>query len=912
MAADFTSRVNLEYMEDVQKRYFENPDSVDKSWHYFFQGMDMGRERCMSCIGSRFDTRIFQLIRAYRKWGHLHAKIDPLELEDRKTSQLHLSNFGFTEQDLDFVFPTLGVLPHERDTLKNIIHALESIYCSTMGADYVDGANILTEAWFQGKLEANLNEPQLMLEEKRDILQALCEAELFERFLHTKYVGQKRFSIEGGDALIPCLREMIEALSAHGAEEVIIGMPHRGRLNVLANIMHKTYEEIFHEFEPNYSSEQVEGDGDVKYHKGFVSDYPTRNKKDVHITLVDNPSHLEVVGSLVEGLTHANQALRSDTKPKTVVPVLIHGDAAFSGQGVVSELLNMSKLEGYHTGGTIHIVVNNQIGFTTDPKDSRSTTYCTDVARHISAPVFHVNGDDVEMLVHAMRIACEFRQLFHIDVVIDLVCFRKQGHNESDEPFFTQPLMYQAIKNHPSARKQYTEKLINAGKLERAMAKEMEKDFKVRLQKALDLARSDGWMAHAKPDPEHYHSYWKKTPTEKMFEPVATQVTKDDLLEVLEHATQFPDEFSPHAKVQRMFNQRREFAEKDRIDWGVGELIAYGSLLKEGIPCRLSGQDVKRGTFSHRHAAVYDFKNGSEAIPLNTLAKSDEQKFFIHNSLLSEFAVLGFEFGFSLAKPACLVIWEAQFGDFANGAQVIFDQFISSSESKWNRVSDLVMFLPHGYEGQGPEHSSARLERYLQLCAENNMQVANLTTPAQLFHILRRQVKRDFLKPLIIVTPKSLLRHPRCVSSVNDFVSGQFREILDDPNADAKKVNRLLLCSGKIYYDLLEEREQNGNESTAIVRVEQLYPLATHLLKELQETYTNLEEVVWIQEEPRNMGAWTFIRDRLEDVFQQRITYIGRKESASPAVGSLRVHVEEQQSILKAAFKSLKSGVIAL
>ena len=911
MAVDFSNRSNLEYMEEIQKQYLIDPDSVDKSWHYYFQGMEIGREKCMSCIGSRFDTRIFQLIRSYRKWGHLNAEIDPLGIQPRMNQNLRLENFGFTEEDLGFIFPTLGVLPHERDTLRNIVDALETIYCRTLGADYVDGANILTEAWFQGKFEPNLNQPQLTIDEKRDILQALSEAELFERFLHTKYVGQKRFSIEGGDALIPCLREMIEALSVFEAEEVIFGMPHRGRLNVLANIMHKTYEEIFHEFEPNYSSEQVEGDGDVKYHKGFMSEYSTRTGKQMYITLVDNPSHLEVVGPLVEGLTHANQTMRKGFDKKKVVPVLIHGDASFAGQGVVSEMLNMSKLQGYETGGTIHIVVNNQIGFTTDPKDSRSTTYCTDVARHISAPVFHVNGDDVEMLVHAIRIACEFRQLFHIDVVIDLVCFRRQGHNEGDEPSFTQPLMYQAIKKHPSSRRQYLDQLVQAGKLEKALAKEMEKDFQIKLQEALELAKSENWMAKRKPDPEHYNSYWKKTPSEEMFRPVATQISVETIHELARKITTFPESFTPHPKVKKLFEQRFEQVKDNRIDWGMGELFAYGSLMLQGIPCRLSGQDVKRGTFSHRHAAVFDYTNGQEFLPLNHMT-ANQEKIYVHNSLLSEMAVLGFEFGFSLAKPQCLVIWEAQFGDFANGAQVVVDQFISSSESKWNRVSDLVMFLPHGFEGQGPEHSSAKLERYLQLCAENNMQVANLTTPAQLFHILRRQMFRDFLKPLVIMTPKSLLRHPRCTSTLDDFTCSGFSEVIDDPEADPDKAKRILFCSGKVYYDLLEEKENSLQQETAIVRIEQLYPFAHHKVEELKNKYAKAKEIVWIQEEPRNMGAWSYVRDHFEKVFEDRVVYIGRKASASPAVGSMKLHLEEQKSIIKAAFSSLESGVIAL
>jgi len=911
MTIEFSNRSNLEYIEELRQNYLNDPESVDQSWQYFFSGMEMGTRKCERCVGSKYDTRIFQLIRSYRKWGHLNANIDPLGLNPRDNSQLAIEHFGFTEEDLENQFPTLGVLPQPNDDLKNIIDALERIYCGTIGADYVDGASVETESWFQGKFEPRFNQPQLALEEKRAILKALNEAELFERFLHTKYVGQKRFSIEGGDALIPCLHEMIESLSVHGIEEVILGMPHRGRLNVLANIMNKTYEEIFHEFEPNYDIEQVSGDGDVKYHKGFVSDFQTRTGKKIPITLVDNPSHLEAVGPLVEGLTRANQTLRKEDDLRKIVPILIHGDAAFSGQGVVSEMLNMSQLDGYGTGGTIHIVVNNQIGFTTDPSDSRSTPYCTDVARHISAPVLHVNGDDVEMLVHATRIACEFRQKFQQDVVIDLVCFRKHGHNEGDEPMFTQPLMYKAIKKHPSSRRQYMDHLIQAGELEKAMAREMEREFQVELQKALELAKSDHWLSKQKKDPEHYHAYYKVTPSMDMFKQIPTAVGKQALLKVAKGITSFPENFTPHPKIKRLFQQRFAMLENDSIDWGFGELLAYGTLLQEGIPVRLSGQDVKRGTFSHRHAVVFDYDKGGSCTPVNLL-DDNQASFYVHNSLLSEMAVLGFEFGYSLAKPDCLVIWEAQFGDFANGAQVIMDQFISSSESKWNRVSDLVMFLPHGYEGQGPEHSSARLERYLQLCAENNMQVANLTNPAQMFHILRRQVLRGFQKPLVIMTPKSLLRHPRCTSSVQDFTSGKFHEILDDPSGDPKKVKRLAICSGKIYYDLLEEKEKHGYEHVALIRLEQLYPIGCQELFDLKGKYTSVDEIVWIQEEPQNMGAWSYLYYQLEAIYQQKVGYIGRKESASPAVGSMKMHRKEQEAIVEAAFKEMKTGVVVL
>ncbi|PIE02437.1 MAG: 2-oxoglutarate dehydrogenase E1 component [Acidobacteria bacterium] len=911
------NRSNLEYIEALREKYLEDPNSVDTSWQYFFSGMEMGSDGSathsgpINCIGSPYDTRIFQLITSYRKLGHLNAQLDPLEIGQRDHSQLDKELFGFSDSDLDLPFPTMGVLESETGTLREIIDGLTQIYCGTMGADYVDSCNVETELWFHEKIERNFNQPNLGLEEKRAVMQALNEAELFERFLHTKYVGQKRFSIEGGEALIPCLNAIIETLGTLGADEVIFGMPHRGRLNVLSNIMNKNYSEIFHEFEPNYEANQVSGDGDVKYHKGFVSDYQTRSGHPMHLTLVDNPSHLEVVGSLVEGLTRANQTLRKDDDKNKIVPVLIHGDAAFSGQGVVSELLNMSQLEGYSTGGTIHIVLNNQIGFTTDPEDSRSTPYCTDVARHISAPVFHINGDDVEMLIHATRIACEYRQRYHKDIVIDLICFRKHGHNEGDEPMFTQPLMYKAIKKHPTTRELYLDKLVHGGSLERAMGREMQREFKVRLQKALDLARSETWLSDDKPDPEHYHAYYQVTPTSDMFKRFPTSISPDELKQIVNGVSSFPASFKPHPKVKRLFEQRIHMLESDKIDWGLAELITYGSLLKSGIACRLSGQDVKRGTFSHRHAVAFDYETGKPYTPLDSLAEG-QPKFQIYNSLLSEMAVLGFEFGYSLAKSPCLVIWEAQFGDFANGAQVIVDQFISSSESKWNRVSDLVMFLPHGYEGQGPEHSSARLERYLQSCAENNMQVANLTTPAQLFHILRRQILRDFQKPLIIMTPKSLLRHPLCVSKAKDFTDGNFKELISDSEINPEEVTRIAFCSGKVYYDLLEYRREHGHNHVALVRLEQLYPLPCKAILDQKSIYKNAKEITWVQEEPMNMGAWSYLYYQLELIFKHKVTYIGRKESASPAVGSMKLHRGEQDALVKSTFEKMTKGVVAV
>jgi len=908
--SDLTGNENAQYLEQEYQRFLRDPEDVEPSLRYFFQGMQFAEGMDAAMKPSPGDTRVMNLIRGYRKWGHLSAKIDPLGAPIPKHDQLDLAKYGFEPADLERHFATFGILDRPTAPLSDLIAALETTYCGPIGVEYIEGSSIEREQWFQERLESNFNQPQLSLEDKKRVLGYLNEAEIFERFLHTKYVGQKRFSLEGASGLIPCFSELIESLDQYGADEIILGMSHRGRLNVLANIMGKTYQEIFSEFEPNYLKDSVEGDGDVKYHKGFVADFETCQGGSVHITLMDNPSHLEAVNPLVLGLTRANQELRDDKRHEKIVPVLIHGDAAFPGQGIVAETLNMAKLRGYDTGGTIHIIINNQIGITTDPRDSRATRYCSDVARSILAPVLHVNGDDPESLVHAVRIISEFRQTFHQDIVLDLVCYRKHGHNEGDEPSFTQPRMYKKIRKLASTRKIYVDQMVQQGRLEAEAARALERDFRQRLEEALKLARSERNLFDVRPEGEHLHPYDKRTKPDP-FTTVDTTVSLPVLEEIAVACTKIPDGFRAHPKAKRLMAQRRRAVlEEQQLDWGTAEILAYGSLLVQGIPVRLSGQDVERGTFSHRHSVLIDTETEQRFIPLEQVAKGGGH-FSVYNSPLSENAVLGFEFGYSLARPKCLVIWEAQFGDFVNGAQIIIDQFIASSESKWNRVSDLVMFLPHGFEGQGPEHSSARLERFLQACAEDNIQVVNLTTPAQIFHGLRRQMLRSFRKPLVVMTPKSLLRHPMCQSPLSDLSHACFREIMVD-QAESGPVKRVLFCSGKVYYDLMTKYQAEPTPGYAVIRVEQLYPFPKAAVEEALSGFPEAEAFCWVQEEPQNMGAWTFIRPHLEEVTGSTPAYIGREPSASPAVGSLRRHMLEQEKLVEYAFDALKMGVVTV
>ncbi|MCL4149360.1 UNVERIFIED_CONTAM: hypothetical protein GTU68_055718 [Idotea baltica] len=750
--------------------------------------------------------------------------------------------------------------------------------------------------WLQDRMEISKNQPTYPIEKKKHILSKLNEAVIFEKFLGTKFVGQKRFSLEGAESLIPGLDAVIEKGAELGIEEFVIGMAHRGRLNVLANTLRKEYDEIFSEFEgKEYASSMFQGD--VKYHLGFSADVATSSGNEVHLSLMPNPSHLETVGPVVQGAARAKIDRKYGDDFNKLAPILIHGDAAVASQGVVYEVIQMSLLEGYKTGGTIHLVINNQIGFTTNYTDGRSSTYCTDIAKVTKSPVFHVNGDDVEALIHAIELAVEFRQTFNRDVFIDLLCYRRHGHNEADEPSFTQPLLYKAIKKHPDPRQIYFEKLKKLGDVEATMAKALEKEFKQKLQTELEESQEVEVLTHA----PFLKGTWdgiRQATSEDFEESIETGVDKETLLHTLSRLTYIPDDFNAHKKIRKLFNDRDTMVKEDRLDWALGELLAYATLLKDGYPVRLSGQDCRRGTFSHRHAVIVSEDAEQDYIPLNNIY--DEQESFIaYNSPLSEYGVLGFEYGYSITNPKNMVIWEAQFGDFANGAQIMMDQYISSAETKWQRMSGLIQLLPHGFEGQGPEHSSARIERYLELCARKNMQILNCTTPASFFHALRRQLLREFRIPLVFFTPKKLLRYPQCVSKVEDFVSGKFQELIDDPYADKKKVKKVLMCSGKIYYDLLEEQQASNRKDVAIVRFEQLYPLPVTQLREVIKSYPKSAQWCWVQEEPRNMGPWNYI---LRVVTDLTVNYIGRKPSPSPASGYHKQHTLQQNAIIDEAF----------
>ncbi|MEO6807863.1 MAG: 2-oxoglutarate dehydrogenase E1 component, partial [Isosphaeraceae bacterium] len=775
-------------------------------------------------------------------------------------------------------------------------------YCRSVGVEYMHIQNPRVRRWLQERMEPNRNRPQFELRQKRRIILKLNAAELFETFLHTHYVGQKRFSLEGGEMLIPLLDAILERTSKFGVREIVMGMPHRGRLNVLANILNKPYGMIFAEFEENLP-ETVGGDGDVKYHLGFSADHVTTDKHTIHLSLTPNPSHLEAVDPVVEGRVRAKQRRFKDRDRKLGVPILIHGDAAFAGQGLVAETLNLSQLPGYKTGGTVHIVVNNQIGFTTAPIDGRSTRYCTDVAKMIEVPIFHVNGEDPEAVVYVAELALDFRETFGQDVVIDMVCYRRHGHNEGDEPAFTQPLMYKKIHDRPTIKEIYTENLIMSGELSVDEADTIAETFKEKMQAVYEEVHTS--KVEPLPSMRGFQGAWKGLTSNHSFEPVETAVPVETLKQMARALAEVPEGFHRNPKLDRILNARVKAAEAGGpIEWSYAEALAIGSLLLEGTPVRLSGQDSRRGTFSQRHAVLVDFETDERYTPLNHLG-GPQAELCAYDSLLSEAAVLGFDYGYSLDEPHMLIMWEAQFGDFANGAQVIIDQFLTSAESKWNRSSGLVLLLPHGYEGQGPEHSSARLERFLQACAEDNIQVANPSTPAQYFHVLRRQVRRDFRKPLILMTPKSLLRLPEAASTLDDMARGRFQEVIDD-TVDPERVRRVVLCSGKVYYDLLKRRKAAGQErDVALIRLEQFYPWPADALKAALGRYHAAREWIWAQEESQNMGGWSFVAPRLNDLMLGiHFDYIGRDASASPATGTKSIHEREQAELVEAAIGS--------
>ena len=895
----FLGALHSNMIEMMYDQYIQNPDSVDEGWRSFFQGFDFAKEVYSEDdeVPETFkkEFRVINLINAYRTRGHLFTKTNPVRERRKYTPSLAIEHFDLEETDLEIVFQagsTVGIGPA---TLQEIITHLEQVYCQSIGVEYMYIRKPEEVEWIKNRLHQNNNTPTFNVDQKKHILHKLNQAVAFENFLHTKYVGQKRFSLEGAESLIPALDALIERGADLGVEEYVMGMAHRGRLNVLANIFNKTYKDIFTEFEGKEYDDAL-FDGDVKYHLGFTSEQACDNGKKVKMSLSPNPSHLEAVDPVVEGISRAKIDDKYAGNNKKLVPILIHGDAALAGQGVVYEVVQMAQLDGYKTGGTIHVAINNQIGFTTNYLDARSSTYCTDVAKVTLSPVFHVNGDDVEAVVHAMQIATEYRQKFGKDVFIDLLCYRKYGHNEGDEPRFTQPLLYKAISKHKNPREIYNQKLMSEGVVEANIAKEMEAEFKLLLQDRFDESK-EVEKAFITPFLEQEWEGFQKAQPEDFDISPKTGVSKDDILAVAEKLYNIPEEKQLFKKSRRLLSDRKKMVEDtNKLDWAMGELLAYGTLLQEGHPIRISGQDVERGTFSHRHAVLKSEDSEQEICPLNSV--SDVAKFTAFNSLLSEYGVLGFDYGYAMAMPNSLTIWEAQFGDFSNGAQIMLDQFISSAEDKWKMMNGLVMLLPHGYEGQGAEHSSARMERYLQLCAQHNMQMVNCTTPANFFHVLRRQLKRKFRKPLVVFTPKSLLRHPQCVSSIQDFTTGRFQEIIDD-TIEASSVKKLVLCSGKLYYELLQERKENNINDVAIVRMEQLYPLPTKQINIAIEKY-NPEQLIWAQEEPENMGAWSHI---LRNLRYLPFEVVARSESAATASGSSKRSAKRQKTIIEQVFK---------
>ncbi len=900
--ATLAAVANSPLVDGLYQQWKADPAAVGHDWQVFFEGFDLATcpRTCVAADQARAQSKVASLIYAYRSRGHVLAKLDPLGNNLDSHPDLALEAFGLGEADLDRIFDTGHLGGPERAPLREIIGILQETYCGSVGVEYLHIQDVRVRRWLQARMEPVLNRPGFTRERKLEVLRCLIDAEVFETFTQSRYPGQKRFSLEGAESLIPAFHALVELAPELGVEELVAGMAHRGRLNVLANILDKSYAEIFSEFEENIPPESVGGDGDVKYHKGYSSDHADKKGRLLHISLTSNPSHLEAVDPVVLGRARAKQRQRDDMEHRSkVLPFLIHGDAAFAGQGLVAETLNLSQLDGYRVGGTIHFVVNNQIGFTTMPRDARSTPYSTDVAKMIEAPIFHVNGDDPEAVVYVTELAFHFRQAFGKDVVVDMICYRRHGHNEADEPAFTQPVLYRKIKDRPSVRRLYIKQLLDSGVLTSQEVDAITADFQGRLQRAFETVKAH----EVAPSTLSVGPYWQGLKGGYSHEPAPTAATPEAVRDVARALTTVPGGFSLNPKVARHLPEiMKAVEEHGTVDWATAELLAFGALLHEGTPVRLSGQDSARGTFSQRHSVWQDMATQEPYVPLNHI-KPGQAKFCVYNSMLSEAAVLGFDYGYSLAEPRMLVLWEAQFGDFANGAQVIIDQFLVSSTAKWKRSSGLVLLLPHGMEGQGPEHSNAYLERYLAACADDNLQVVNLTTPAQYFHALRRQTKRNFRRPLVVMAPKSLLRHPLALSPVDDLAAGGFREVLDDPEPPAQP-RRLVLCSGKVFYDLLQRRRQDKTEGAALVRVEQLYPYPEALMAEVAAKYAGAREVVWAQEETKNRGAWTFMFPRLLELFPaSRVRYVGRAPSASPAAGSLAAHKREQEALVRSALE---------
>lgn len=896
-------------LEALYHQYRENPESVDSSWGKFFEGVDFATRQfplkpsngaATGEIPENFNKefKVINLINGYRSRGHLFTLTNPVRERRKYTPTLDHPNFGLEDSDLDTVFQAGTLIGIGAAKLRDIITHLKDTYCQHIGVEYMYIRNTEVMEWMQKKMEGSRGRAVYSASDKKEIYKKLNDAVGFESFLDKKFVGQKRFSLEGCEALIPALDHIIERGTDLGIREYVMGMAHRGRLNVLANIFQKDCKSIFTEFEGKEYDDEGEFSGDVKYHLGYSSYFKTRGGEEIRMTLAPNPSHLEAVGPVVQGITRAFADREHKGDYNRIASIVIHGDAAIAGQGVVYETVQMAKLDGYKTGGTIHIVVNNQVGFTTNYLDARSSIYSTDVAKVTLSPVFHVNADDVEAVAYVIDLAMEFRQKFHGDVFIDLLGYRKYGHNEGDEPRFTQPILYKAIARHPNPRQIYFERLQQEGVLSKADADALEQLQREKLDAALEAARKQDKTIIVNFLQEIWAKYQTAAPNAFERSP-ETGVALKTLKEIAKAVYTIPEGMKFFKKMEKVLMDRREMVEKtEMLDWGMAEMLAYGSLLKEGHPVRFSGQDVERGTFSHRHAVLKIEDSEEEYEPLNHISKG-QAKFQIYNSLLSEYAVLGFDYGYSLATPEGLTIWEAQFGDFNNGAQIIIDQFISSAEDKWRSMSGLVMLLPHGYEGQGAEHSSARLERFLNLSAEHNMIVANVTTPANYFHLIRRQLAWNFRKPLVLMSPKSLLRHPKCVSPLSDLSKGSFEEVIDDSAVKAASVRKLVLCSGKLYYDLLEAREQPGKTDVALVRVEQLYPFPEKEIAAIIGKYSKAKEIVWAQEEPENMGAWMYILRKLRHI--NNLNVVARPESGSPATGSSKRHAVEQKALIALA-----------
>ncbi len=920
---------NAGFIDDLYELYLVNPTQVSEEWRNYFKQLQQelplsqpeiphapiksafaqletpiynnlrkGADDASLAIFAKKQTAVLQLINAYRFRGHQQANLNPLIEKRPYVAQLYPEFYGFTETDLSTVFETGSLYGVEKEKLSDLLKRLQTIYCGTIAAEYMHITDTQQKRWIQQRLEGTLATPNLSSTTKRTILERLTAAQGLEEFLQTRYVGQKRFSLEGGESLIPLLDDLIQHAGSTGVEEIIMGVAHRGRLNILVNILGKSPKDLFSEFEGKVNTNT--GSGDVKYHLGFASDVKTANGA-VHLAMAFNPSHLEIIDPVVEGAVRARQERRGDKERNKVLPLLIHGDAAFAGQGVIMETLNLSQTHGYGTGGTVHIIINNQIGFTTsDPLDSRSTLYCTDVAKMIQAPIFHVNGDDPEAVIFVTKLALNYRLAFKKDVVIDMICYRRQGHNEADDPFATQPLMYQKIAKHPKTQAIYAQRLFKEGIIS-------SKEGELQLQEYRKALKTKDIVSRpVNLDFKHVVN-WKPYIGTHWTIPADTSISKELLQQLIERFTRIPEGFKLNRGVSRLMQARRKMGtENNPLDWGCAETLAYATLLEEGCPVRLSGQDSARGTFAHRHAALHDQNTGEIYQPLQHLSEK-QAPFLVINSLLSEAAVLGFEFGYSASAPEILVLWEAQFGDFANNAQVVIDQFISSSESKWQRYSGLVMLLPHGYDGQGPEHSSARLERFLQLCAEDNIQVCVPSTPAQMFHLLRRQMLREYRKPLIIMTPKSLLRHKLSVSKREDFTEKSFQTVIDETaEITPKQVKRLLFCSGKVYFDLIEARKEYNVQHVAIIRLEQLYPYPKVAISEALARYPHVKHRIWVQEEPRNQGAWWYMRAHIDVKLSHNdsgghLEYVGRASSASPAVGYFEIHRQQRQALIKEA-----------